>query len=193
MKIKNLHDLFVMELRDMYHAEKQILKALPKMAKAASDSELRSAFEEHLEQTRNQVSRLEGVFQTIEHKARGTTCEGMEGLITEGEEVMEAATDEDARDAALIASAQKVEHYEIASYGCMISWAEQLQMQKAAELLRQNLEEEKATDQKLTALAERRTNPQAQEPGAEQGQPEHWEGERHEQGAGQIEHHEVTV
>lgn len=203
MKIKNLRDLFVNELRDIYHAEKQILKALPKMAKAASDSELRSAFEEHLEQTRNQVNRIETVFEEIEYKAKAKTCEAMQGLVTEGEDLIETAHDPDTRDAGLIASAQKVEHYEIATYGCLVSWAGQLGLNRASELLKETLAEEKATDEKLTSLAERKTNPKAEEPGtegsrmrrSEQGGTERWEEEAGdtETEGGRIEHHEVTV
>lgn len=196
MKIKNLRDLFISELRDIYHAEKQILKALPKMAKAASDDDLRSAFEEHLEQTRNQVNRLESVFEELEQKARAKTCEAMEGLVTEGEDLIETATDPDTLDAGLIASAQKVEHYEIASYGCLISWAGQLGLARSSELLKETLAEEKATDEKLTSLAERIINPKAEEPQAEQaeqGEKEHWEAQQGEREPSHAEQQEVGV
>jgi len=162
MKIKNLHDLFVQELRDMYHAEKQLVKALPKMAKASVNDELRTAFEDHLEETKNHVTRLEDVFGEIEQKATAKTCEGMKGLVSEGSEVMDDA-DEEARDAALIAAAQKVEHYEIASYGCLVAWAKELGFQTAAELLNETLEEEKAADAKLNELALQRANAEARE------------------------------
>jgi ferritin-like metal-binding protein YciE len=161
MKLKNLQDLFVHELRDIYNAEKQILKALPKMAKAASSDELRAAFEEHLEQTRHQVERLEEVFEDFGQKVKGRTCEAMEGLVEEGSDLMDDVSDDATLDAGLIAAAQKVEHYEIAAYGCLVSWARQLGHQRAVDLLRQTLDEEKAADQKLTTLAEHKTNIEA--------------------------------
>jgi len=161
MKIKNLNDLFLNELRDIYHAEKQLLKALPKMAKAASSDELRNAFDGHLQETRQHVQRLEQVFQEFDEKAKGKTCEAMEGLVAEGSEVMDKASEPAALDAGLIASAQKVEHYEIASYGTLVSWANRLGRARAADLLKQTLAEEKAADEKLTSIAERRSNPEA--------------------------------
>jgi len=170
MKIRNLEDLFVAELRDIYHAEKQLLKALPRMARASGSGELRNAFQEHLEQTQHQVERLEDVFAELDQKAKGKTCEAMEGLVAEGKDVINNAVEPDARDAGLIASAQKVEHYEIASYGCLVSWAEQLGHQRAVELLKQTLAEEKAADQKLTELAERRTNREAQQGDGQAGE-----------------------
>jgi ferritin-like metal-binding protein YciE len=174
MKIRNLHDLFVHELRDIYHAEKQITKALPKLAKAACSDELRAAFEEHFEQTRRQIERLEEVFDELDLKPKGKTCEAMEGLISEGADLTDKTDDDTTCDAGLIASAQKVEHYEIASYGCLISWAQQLDLHRVVELLRQTLAEEKTTDQKLTALAERKSNVQAERTGGEtdQARPE---------------------
>jgi len=174
MKIKNLEDLFVAELRDIYHAEKQLLKALPRMARACESGELRNAFQEHLEQTRHQVERLEDVFAELDQKAKGKTCEAMEGLVNEGKDVMDNAVEPATRDAGLIASAQKVEHYEIASYGCLVSWAEQLGHQRSVELLKQTLAEEKAADRKLTELAERSTNRKAEQGDgqAEQGPEE---------------------
>jgi ferritin-like metal-binding protein YciE len=163
MKLKNLHDLFVHELRDIYNAEKQILKALPKMAKACSSNELRAAFEEHLEQTRHQVERLEQVFEDFDQKAKGRTCEAMEGLVEEGADLMDEVSADATLDAGLIAAAQKVEHYEIAAYGCLLSWARQLGHERSVDLLRQTLDEEKAADQKLTTLAEHKTNIEADE------------------------------
>ncbi|RPI57705.1 MAG: ferritin-like domain-containing protein [Acidobacteria bacterium] len=161
MPAENLQELFVNELRDIYDAEKQLTRALPKMAKAAASEELRAAFEEHLEVTRKQVSRLEQVFKLLGMAARGKPCEGMKGLIEEGGEVMEemeGAT----LDAALIASAQKVEHYEIAAYGTLATFAEVLEMQEAKNLLGQTLEEEKEADEKLTAIASQ-INPEAEQ------------------------------
>jgi ferritin-like metal-binding protein YciE len=160
MPAENLQELFVNELRDVYDAEKQITRALPKMAKAAESDELRAAFEEHLDATRGHVSRLEEVFKLLGMAARGKPCEGMKGLLEEGEEVMkdlEGST----LDAALIASAQKVEHYEIAAYGTLATFAEVLEMQEAKDLLGQTLEEEKETDEKLTGIASQ-INPQAE-------------------------------
>jgi len=149
-----LHDAFIDELRDTYDAEKQILKALPKMVKAAASEDLRAAFEEHLEETREQVSRLEQVFASIGEKARGKHCDGMAGIIEEGKSVMEEDFDDVTMDACLVASAQRVEHYEMAAYGTLVAWAQAMGHNDAAELLEQTLEEEKAADQKLTELAE---------------------------------------
>jgi len=161
MKINSLEELFLFELRDLYDAEKQLVKALPKMAKAASSDQLRQGFEEHLEQTKHHVERLETVFQQFNHKAKSETCEAMEGLIAEGKNMIDMKGEDAPRDAGLIAAAQKVEHYEIASYGTLITWAEQLGRHEAADVLRQTLSEEKATDEKLTNLAERAINTQA--------------------------------
>jgi ferritin-like metal-binding protein YciE len=161
MKFNNLQDLFVEQLRDMYDAEQRLVKALPKMAKAASCAELRSGFEQHLEQTKNHVSRLEQVFQQLGQKAKTETCEAMKGLIEEGDDIASAGGGDEARDAGLIAAAQKVEHYEIASYGTLCTWAQQLGKHAAFDLLHQTLEEEKATDEKLTQIAESKVNLQA--------------------------------
>ena len=152
MSAENLKELFVEELKDIYDAEKQLVKALPKMAKAAESDDLRTAFEEHLEITRMQVGRLEEVFKLLGMAARGKTCEGMKGLIEEGQEAMEEL-EGSTLDAALIASAQKVEHYEIATYGTLATFAEVLEMEEAKELLGQTLEEEKEADEKLTGIA----------------------------------------
>jgi ferritin-like metal-binding protein YciE len=162
MTMSSLHDLFVHELRDIYHGEKQLLKALPKMAKAASSENLRAGFEEHLEQTRGQVERLEQVFSSLDMTARGIRCEGMEGLIEEGSGIISEDADDAVKDAGLIAAAQKVEHYEIASYGTLATWARLLGYSEAEQLLRQTLDEEKDTDRKLTELAESEINVEAQ-------------------------------
>ena len=167
MAAENLQELFVEELRDVYDAEKQLTKALPKMAKAVESEELRTAFEEHLEITRMQVNRLEEVFKSLGLTARGKTCEGMKGLIEEGSshiEELEGST----LDAALIGAAQKVEHYEIATYGTLATWADLLGHQDAKDLLGQTLEEEKEADEKLTAIAGQ-INPEA---GSEEGEEE---------------------
>jgi len=152
MAAENLNELFVDEVRDIYDAEKQLLKALPKMANAAESEELRTAFEEHLEATRGHVNRLEDVFKLLGLTPRGKTCEGMQGLIEEGAQAMEEMEGV-VLDAALIASAQKVEHYEIATYGTLATFAEVLAMEDAKELLGQTLEEEKEADEKLTQIA----------------------------------------
>ena len=161
MQMNSLQDAFLHELKDIYNAEKQLTRALPKMAKAAEDEELRSLFQEHLEQTRGQILRLERVFEQVGKTARGEKCEGMAGIIEEGQSVIDQDAEPETMDAMLIGAAQKAEHYEIASYGTMCAWAEQLGMRDAASLLQQNLAEEKETDQKLTAFAEQRKNAQA--------------------------------
>jgi ferritin-like metal-binding protein YciE len=153
MAAENLHDLFVDELRDIYDAEKQLTKALPKMAKAADSDELRGAFEEHLEITKMQVNRLEEVFRSLGIAARGKPCEGMKGLIEEGQEKIAELEQGPTLDAALIASAQKVEHYEIATYGTLATFAEIMEHQDAKDLLGQTLDEEKEADEKLTGIA----------------------------------------
>jgi ferritin-like metal-binding protein YciE len=153
MAAENLHELFVDELRDIYDAEKQLTKALPKMAKASESPDLRAAFEEHLEITRMQVNRLEEVFKSLGIAARGKPCEGMKGLIEEGQEKIEELEQGATLDAALIASAQKVEHYEIASYGTLATFAEIMGHQDAKDLLGQTLDEEKEADEKLTQVA----------------------------------------
>jgi ferritin-like metal-binding protein YciE len=165
MKIQSLEDLLVETLRDLYHAENQIIKALPKMAKATSSDQLRAAFEEHLEQTRGQVERLDQAFEHLNLKARGKKCEAIEGLIEEGKELMEEDIDEQVLDAGLIMAAQKVEHYEIATYGCARTFAQLLGHRKVAELLQATLDEEKETDEKLTQLAESMENVEAAQAG----------------------------
>jgi ferritin-like metal-binding protein YciE len=161
MKLKSLKDLYVEELRDLYSAENQILKALPKMTKAASSEELKSAFREHLEQTKGQVQRLERIFEGLGKKATGKTCRAMEGLVLEGEELIEEKPDPVVLDAGLISAAQRVEHYEIAGYGSVRTYAETLGEGDAASLLQQTLDEEAETDKKLTRLAESVINVQA--------------------------------
>ena len=158
-----LEELLVDELKDIYSAENQIVKALPKMAKAASSPELRRAFERHLEETRRQVERLDQIGQDLDIKLTGKKCHGMEGLIEEGKEVMEQDLDENAIDAGLIGAAQKVEHYEIAAYGTARTHASMLGFNKVARLLQQTLNEEGATDKKLTQLAESIINAEAVE------------------------------
>ena len=158
---KTLDDLFLDTLKDIYFAEKKILTALPKMAKAAHSEELRAAFEKHLVETEGQIERLEQVFELLEKPARGKTCPAILGLVEEGQEVMKEFKKSDAHDAGLLSGAQAVEHYEISRYGTLVAWAEQLGMTKAAKLLQQTLEEEKKTDAALTKLAETSLNQMA--------------------------------
>ena len=160
-KPSTLRDLFIDTLRDVYNAEGQLVKALPKMAKTANNPDLAEAFESHLEETKGHVERLDRVFDAIGEKARGKKCKGMEGLIDEGKEWIDEDAEADVLDAGLIAAAQKVEHYEIATYGCLCTWAKQLDLEEAVGLLGQNLDEEKAADEKLTGLAESHINAQA--------------------------------
>jgi ferritin-like metal-binding protein YciE len=161
-KIKSLHDLFVHELRDLFSAEKQLLKALPKMAKAATHEELKEGFEQHLQETEAQVERLEQIFEKLGVSSRGEKCVAMEGLIEEGKKLMEEEMPENVLDAALIGAAQKIEHYEIAGYGTAKTFAEILSEDEAADLLEQTLNEEKETDTKLTELAENNVNADAE-------------------------------
>jgi len=162
-KLASLDDLLVHELQDIYHAEGQILKALPRMMKAASHPELKNAFEEHRQQTEGQVRRLEQAFKVLGVPAKGKKCEGMAGLIEEGKKTMEQDAEAPVLDAALIAAAQKIEHYEIASYGCVCTYAEMLGYDQVHDLLGQNLDEEETTDQRLTALAETVINQEAED------------------------------
>jgi ferritin-like metal-binding protein YciE len=164
-KLKSLDDLLVHELQDIYHAEGQILKALPKMIKAATHHELQAAFEEHLEQTEGHVQRLEQAFKLLGVPAKAKKCDGMAGLIEEGKKMMEADAEPSVKDAALIAAAQKVEHYEIASYGCVCTYAEMLGYDKVHDLLGQNLDEEETADERLSALAESVINVEAEDAG----------------------------
>ena len=161
MAEKTLNDLFLDTLKDIYYAEKQILKTLPKMAKAAGSAELKAGFEQHAEETEGQVERLEQIFEMIGKPARGKTCEAILGIVEEGKEIMTEYKGTDALDAGLASSAQAVEHYEIARYGTLKSWAQQLGMNDAVKLLDQTLQEEIATDKKLTQLAEANANKKA--------------------------------
>ena len=161
MKITNLEDLLEDELKDIYSAENQLLKALPQMAEAAESKDLRASFEKHLEQTQTHVQRIEEICRDLKIEPSGKTCAGMGGLIKEGEEVMESNMESEPKQAALIGAAQRVEHYEIAAYGTARAHAKQLGFVKAFEVLTQTLNEEKDTDQKLTHLAENRANVKA--------------------------------
>lgn len=158
-----LQELLVDELKDIYNAENQIIKALPKMAKAASSPELKRAFERHLEETKRQVERLDQIGEALDVRMTGKKCKGMEGLIEEGKEIMSEDLEEDALDAGLIGAAQKVEHYEIAAYGTARAHANRLGLHKVAKLLQQTLDEEGNTDKKLTQLAETIINVEAVE------------------------------
>jgi ferritin-like metal-binding protein YciE len=154
MKIKTLHDLFVDELKDLYSAETQLTKALPKMAKAASSDELREAFESHLKETEGQIERLDKIFKGLDASPKGKKCKAMEGLVEEGKEAIELDAEDTVRDAALIAAAQRVEHYEMAGYGTVRTYAQLLEMDDAVELLQETLDEEGAADEKLTGIAQ---------------------------------------
>jgi ferritin-like metal-binding protein YciE len=153
MALENLHDLFVHELKDLYSAENQLVKALPKMVEGAGAEELRTAFQDHLEQTRGHVERLETIFQSLEGSPRGKKCVGMEGLIEEGKEVLKEKAPDWVMDAALIGAAQRVEHYEIAAYGTARAHAEQLGHYQEAQLLQQTLDEEGEANKRLTEIA----------------------------------------
>jgi ferritin-like metal-binding protein YciE len=158
---QTLHDAFLDELRDAYDAEKQLVKALPKMAKAATSTELRQAFVDHLEETNGHVEKLEQVFQTCDEKPKGKHCDGMAGIVDEGRNVMGEDFEGATMDACLIAAAQRVEHYEMAAYGTLVAWAKGMRMSDAADLLQEILDEEKAADEKLTSIAESGVNDQA--------------------------------
>jgi ferritin-like metal-binding protein YciE len=160
---KKLDELFHDTLKDIYYAEKKILAALPKMAKAANSDELREAFEKHAEETEGQISRLEQVFEIIEEKAAGKKCAAIEGIIEEGQEIAKEYKGSPALDAGLLAAAQAVEHYEISRYGTLRTWAQELGLDEAVDLLKETLEEEEATDEALTELAESLVNQEAQE------------------------------
>jgi len=159
--VKTMEDLFLEEIRDLMDAEKQITKALPKMAKAATSEELKEAFEEHLEQTRGQIDRLERIFSEMGAKSGGQKCAAMEGLVKEGEEMISMTQEGLVRDAGLIGAAQRVEHYEMAGYGCARTFAQLLGRDEAADLLQETLDEEKETDERLTEIAESMVNEQA--------------------------------
>ena len=161
MKLDTLQKLYTNELRDLYSAENQLLKALPRMAKAASSEELKDAFEKHLEQTKSHVERLEQVFEELDEKPKGKTCRAMKGLVEEGSEILQQDGEESVLDAGIIVAAQKVEHYEIASYGSVRTFAHMLGQNKAAELLQTTLDEESETNELLNRLAESIVNPEA--------------------------------
>lgn len=161
--MQTLEDLFHETLRDIYYAEKKLVKALPKMAKKASSADLSAAFESHLAETEDHVDRLEKIFEMIDKTARGKTCPAIDGLVEEAEEVMKEAKSDTVRDAGALAAAQAVEHYEISRYGTLIAWADKLGMAEAAKLLKQTLKEEKAADEKLSALAQSEINIEAEE------------------------------
>ncbi len=171
-----LHDAFIEELRDTYDAEKQLIKALPKLAKAAASDDLRAAFETHLEETRGHVERLEQVFETLDEKPRGKHCEGIAGIIEEGKSIMEEEFDDATMDACLIAAGQRAEHYEMAAYGTLIAWAQSMGHTEATNLLQGILDEEKAADKKLSSLAEGGINQEA----ADAAHPEDEEEEEEE-------------
>ncbi|WP_242928904.1 YciE/YciF ferroxidase family protein [Pontibacter vulgaris] len=162
MKLNNLNDLFIHELKDIYNAEHQIMKALPKMMEKCHSNELRTAFQTHLQETETQIERLDKVFQSLGEKATGEKCKAMEGIIREAEDILSENADPDVMDAALIASAQRVEHYEIAGYGTLCTYAKQLGATDALHLLQMTLDEEKNTDQKLTFIAESKVNIKAE-------------------------------
>jgi ferritin-like metal-binding protein YciE len=158
---KTLHDLFMDELQDAYGGEKQLIKALPKLAKASSSAQLRSAFQSHLNQTRGQVKRLEKVFKSLGETPKAKRCEGLAGIIKEGDKIMKEGFDAEALDAALIAAGQRAEHYEMAAYGTLVAWARIMGHTQAVKLLQLNLNEEGAADQKLSNLAEMGVNQRA--------------------------------
>jgi len=182
MKMQDLQDLFVDLMKDLYSAENQLVKALPKMAKAASNAELKAGFEEHLEQTKEQAARIEEICKMLEVTPKGKKCAGMEGLIEEGKELMEEDAEESVLDAGLIAAAQKVEHYEIAAYGTARTWARQLELDDAVGLLEKTLAEEKETDEKLTELATALINEEAEAGAEDEGSDETEEEDEEEEG-----------
>jgi ferritin-like metal-binding protein YciE len=178
-----LHDAFLDELRDTYDAEKQLTKALPKLAKAAASEDLRTAFETHLEETRGHVERLEQVFELLDEKVQGKHCDGIAGIIDEGKSIMEEDFDEATMDACLIAAGQRAEHYEMAAYGTLVAWARGMGHSEAATLLQETLDEEKAADEKLTSLAEGGINQTAAEAAHPSDQEEEEEEDRRRAGS----------
>ncbi len=180
-----LHDAFIDELRDAYDAEKQLTKALPKLAKAAASSELRMAFEEHLRETEGHVDRLEQVFEAIGERPSGKHCDGIAGIIEEGKSVMDEDFDEQTMDACLIAAGQRAEHYEMAAYGTLIAWARAMGHDDAVGLLQETLDEEKAADEKLSKLAEGGINQKAADGAMSEPETEEDEGEPVAPGTGQ--------
>jgi ferritin-like metal-binding protein YciE len=175
MELDSLEKLFVDQLKDVYNAEKQLVRALPRMAKAATNDDLRRAFTDHLRQTEKHVERLERVFKDLGAKPQGKKCVGMEGLIEEGKELLqrEKEADDDVLDAGLISAAQRVEHYEIAAYGCLATYAQHLGRDKSVKLLQETLNEEKETDKRLTELAETSINIEAMDADAEEMEEEY--------------------
>lgn len=180
MKMDSLESLFIDQLKDLYNAEQQLIKALPKMAKAASDPQLKQGFEQHLDQTRKQAERLERIFADLEVSGKGKKCVAMQGIIEEGQELLKSDAEPAVRDAGLVAAAQKVEHYEIAGYGTARTYANVLGLTQAADLLQQTLVEEAQTDRKLTDLAETSINAKAAEVGEEEEEEEEYEEEEDE-------------
>ena len=171
MSLATLDDLLVHELKDLYSAEKMLLKALPKMAKAAADPDLKNAFQSHLEETRGHVERLDRIVQILGVSPRGSKCEAMEGLIKEGEELLEEDAPPEVLDAGLIAAAQRVEHYEMAGYGCARAFALQLGQDDVAAILQETLDEESAANEKLTSVAEQSVNPAAMDAADQEQEP----------------------
>ena len=167
-----LHDAFIDELRDTYDAERQLTKALAKLAKAATSPDLSQAFSSHLEETQGQIERLEEVFASLDEKVRGKHCDGIAGIIEEGKSIMEEDFDETTMDACLIAAGQRAEHYEMAAYGTLVAWARAMGHTDAADLLQQNLDEEKAADEKLSSLAESGINQEAADAAHPEGDDE---------------------
>jgi ferritin-like metal-binding protein YciE len=167
-----LHDAFIDELRDTYDAERQLTKALAKLAKAATSPDLSEAFSSHLEETQGQIERLEEVFASLDEKVRGKHCDGIAGIIEEGKSIMEEDFDETTMDACLIAAGQRAEHYEMAAYGTLVAWARAMGHTDAADLLQQNLDEEKAADEKLSSLAESGINQEAADAAHPEGDDE---------------------
>jgi ferritin-like metal-binding protein YciE len=161
MKLKSFNELLIHELRDLYSAEKQLTKALPKLSKAAANEELSTLIDEHLQETEKQIERLEQIFEELEVSSRGPACKGMKGLIAEGDHLIEEEGDPTVKDAAFISAAQRVEHYEIAAYGSARTFAQQLGLDNIAQMLQESLDEEKAADAKLNELAMSRVNEQA--------------------------------
>jgi ferritin-like metal-binding protein YciE len=170
MSLDTMQDLFLNELKDVYNAEKQIIRALPRMAKAAQSPELQQAFTKHLKETEGHVQRLEQIFSDLGHAARGKKCKGMEGLLEEGKEILEEEGAAEVIDAALISAAQRVEHYEMAAYGCLRTYAQLLGLDQADRLLQQTLEEEEAADQTLTDIGEGGVNQAAVAVGADRNE-----------------------
>jgi len=173
--LTTMNDLLVDNLRDLYSAETQLLKALPKLARATSSPLLAEAFEAHLDETREHVERLRDIFDMLDERPGGKKCYGMAGLIEEGSEAIEHEGSDTLRDAAIIAAAQRVEHYEIAAYGCVVEYAKLLELKEIAELLGETLDEEKAADEKLSEIAETEVNPQALLEGSDENEEEEYE------------------